>query len=129
MAAYDRTQAAARMRADAEFAHRLHRATAPGELGYEAAWLTQPGQLSQAAPDEHVPAWPWSKHGLMRAMAAVMLLATLVFACAGCGGGSVEDDDGDATLQPFPPAASAPVMTIQPVRCYGAAAAAAECQQ
>jgi len=129
MATYNRDEAAQRAAQDAEFRARLHRLTAPADLGYEAAWATQPGQLSQAAPDEHVPAWPWSKHGLMRAMAAVMLLATLVFACTGCGGGSAEDDDGDATLQPFPPAASAPVMTIQPVRCYGAAAAAAECQQ
>lgn len=55
------------------------------------------------------------------------LMVLLFSSLAGCGGGC-EDDDGDATLQPFP-AASAPVMTIQPVRCYGAAAAAAECQQ
>lgn len=129
MAAYDRTQAAARMRADAEFAHRLHRATAPGELGYEAAWLTQPGQLSQAEPDGHVPAWPWSARRLLRAASIVMLLASLALVLSACGGGGCEDDDGDATLQPFPPSASAPVMTIQPVRCYGAAAAAAECQQ
>ena len=56
------------------------------------------------------------------------LLVLLFASLAGCGGGCEDEDDGDATLQPFQ-AASAPAMTTQPVRCYGAAAAAQECKQ